>query len=230
MTDGPKLSASIISMASPMPAISVESSSRTRWWPNSGTENQPMMIKKALEYLDARAKEDKPFFLYFSCLSAPQSDRSCGGVRGQKRNAGKEGKYGDWIYQGDHMLGRIMEALSETGRLRTRSSSQPGITAMGRSYEPLRDNKSSIYEGGHWNLSWRDGREKSNRVQRATKSFARTTSSQPAQRSSQDLPPDAAEDSVSLLPALLGRTRTDPRSNRSLRLPRVWPSAKETGN
>ena len=28
-------------------------------------ENQPMMIKKALEYLDARAKEDIPFFLYF---------------------------------------------------------------------------------------------------------------------------------------------------------------------
>ena len=35
----------------------------------TGIKNQPMMIKKALEYLNQRAGEDKPFFLYFPVSS-----------------------------------------------------------------------------------------------------------------------------------------------------------------
>ena len=114
-----------------------------------GIENQPMMIKKALEYLDARAKEDKPFFLYFPVCPPHSPIVPAEEFVGKSGMQGKEGKYGDWVYQGDHMLGRIMEALERNGQAENTLIIATGDNgAAGRSYEPLRDNKSSIYEGG----------------------------------------------------------------------------------
>ena len=175
-----------------------------------GIENQPMMIKKALEYLDDRAKEEKPFFLYFPMCPPHSPIVPAEKFVGKSGMSGKEGKYGDWIYQGDDMLGQIMQALKRNGQAENTLLIATGDNgAAGRSYEPLRDNKSSIYEGGHrepfvarWPGKIKPG-SSSAQVICLNDLFATC-----ADLLGKDLPPDAAEDSVSILPALLGKAKT----------------------
>jgi arylsulfatase A len=174
-----------------------------------GIENQPMMIKQALKYLDQRAKEDKPFFLYFPMCPPHSPVVPAEEFVGKSGIQGKEGKYGDWIYQGDDMLGQIMDALKRNGQDKNTLLIATGDNgAAGRSYEPLRDNKSSIYEGGHrepfvarWPGKIKPG-SLSDQVICLNDLFATC-----ADLLGKDLPPDAAEDSVSLLPALLGKAK-----------------------
>ena len=174
-----------------------------------GIENQPMMIKKALKYLDQRAKEEKPFFLYFPMCPPHSPIVPAEEFVGKSDMQGKEGKYGDWIYQGDDMLGQIMDALKRNGQAENTLLIVTGDNgAAGRSYEPLRDNKSSIYEGGHrepfvarWPGKIKPG-SLSDQVICLNDLFATC-----ADLLSKDLPPDAAEDSVSILPALLGKAK-----------------------
>jgi arylsulfatase A len=174
-----------------------------------GVENQPMMIKQALKYLDQRAKEDKPFFLYFPMCPPHSPVVPAEEFVGKSGMTGKEGKYGDWIYQGDDMLGQIMEALKRNGQDKNTLLIATGDNgAAGRSYEPLRDNKSSIYEGGHrepfvarWPGKIKPG-SLSDQVICLNDLFATC-----ADLLGKDLPPDAAEDSVSILPALLGKAK-----------------------
>jgi arylsulfatase A len=174
-----------------------------------GIENQPMMIKKALKYLDDRAKEDKPFFLYFPMCPPHSPIVPAEEFVGKSGMQGKEGKYGDWIYQGDHMLGQIMETLKRNGQAENTLLIATGDNgAAGRSYKPLRDNKSSIYEGGHrepfvarW-PGWIKPDSLSDQVICLNDLFATC-----ADLLGKDLPPDAAEDSVSILPALLGKAK-----------------------
>ena len=169
-----------------------------------GIENQPMMIKKALEYLDERAKEDEPFFLYFPMCPPHSPIVPAEKFVGKSGMSGKEGKYGDWVYQGDHMLGQIMEALKRNGQDKNTLLIATGDNgAAGRTYAPLRNNKSSIYEGGHrepfvarWPGKIKPG-SSSDQVICLNDLFATC-----ADILGKDLPPDAAEDSVSVLAAL----------------------------
>ena len=169
-----------------------------------GIENQPMMIKKALEYLNERAKEDKPFFLYFPMCPPHSPIVPAEKFAGKSGMSGKEGKYGDWVYQGDHMLGQIMEALKRNGQAKNTLLIATGDNgAAGRTYAPLRDNKSSIYEGGHrepFVARWPDrikSGSSSDQVICLNDLFATC-----ADILGKDLPPDAAEDSVSVLAVL----------------------------
>jgi arylsulfatase A len=174
-----------------------------------GIENQPMMIKKALEYLDERAKEDKPFFLYFPMCPPHSPIVPAEKFVGKSGMSGKEGKYGDWVYQGDHMLGQIMEALKQNGQDKNTLLIATGDNgAAGRTYAPLRNNKSSIYEGGHrepfvarWPDKIKPG-SSSDQVICLNDLFATC-----ADILGKDLPPDAAEDSVSVLPALVSKNK-----------------------
>jgi arylsulfatase A-like enzyme len=120
---------------------------------------------------------------------------------------GKEGKYADWVYQGDHMLGQIMDALERTGQEKNTLLIATGDNgAAKRPYPPLREAKSSIYEGGHrepfvarWPGQIKAGSLNHN-VICLNDLFATCADILGA-----DLPADAAEDSVSILPALLGK-------------------------
>jgi len=174
-----------------------------------GIENQPMMIKKALEYLDERAKEDKPFFLYFPMCPPHSPIVPAEEFVGKSGMSGKEGKYGDWVYQGDDMLGQIMEALKRNGQSKNTLLIATGDNgAAGRTYPPLRENKSSIYEGGHrepfvarWPGKIKPG-SLSDQVICLNDLFATC-----ADILRKELPPDAAEDSVSVLPALVSKDK-----------------------
>ena len=172
-----------------------------------GIENQPLMIAKALEYIEERSKEKKPFFLYFPMCPPHSPIVPAPDFVGKSGLAGKEGKYADWVYQGDHMLGELLDALERTGQAKNTLVIATGDNgAAKRPYPPLREAKSSIYEGGHrepFVARW-PGQIKPGTVNHQTiclnDLFATCADILGAK-----LPVNAAEDSVSILPCLLGK-------------------------
>jgi len=170
-------------------------------------ENQPLMIRKAVEYINQRATTRKPFFLYFPMCPPHKPVAPAPEFVGKSGVTGKESRYGDWIYQGDHMLGQILDALEATGQAKDTLVIATGDNgAAGRSYAPLRDNKGSIYEGGHrepFVARW-PGKIEPGSVNHDTiclnDLFATC-----ADILKTPISDNTAEDSVSILPALLGK-------------------------
>jgi arylsulfatase A-like enzyme len=172
-------------------------------------DNQPFLLKKALAYIDERAKAGQPFFLYFPMcpphepvVPTPEYE----GKSGAKDLVRNDPKYGDWVYQGDAMLGRIMEALA---RLKLADNTLLIATsdngAEHRSYEPLRESKRSIYEGGHrvpFVARW-PGKVKPGSVNNHTICLNDLMATA-AEIVGAKVPENAGEDSVSLLPEFLG--------------------------
>lgn len=175
-------------------------------------ENQPKMIAKAVEWIDVQAKAGKPFFLYFPMCPphtpvVPASNFT--GKSGATDLVKKNPKYGDWLYQGDAMLGEIMAAL-ERNKLADNTlliaTSDNG--AEGRAYAPLRASKRSIYEGGHrvpFVARW-PGTIKAGAVNDQTICLNDVLATV-AEIVGVKLSADAGEDSVSQLPALLGTSK-----------------------
>jgi arylsulfatase A-like enzyme len=168
-------------------------------------EVQPLMAKKAVEYIDARAKDGKPFFLY-QPLSIPHVPHVPA-----KEFEGKSGQgaYGDWMFEGDWVLGQIVEALRRGGLAENTliiASSDNG--AEGREYPPLRGSKRSVYEGGHrepFVARW-PGKIKPGSVCDGTVCLNDLMATA-AEIAGAKVPDGAGEDSVSILPHLLGTAR-----------------------
>ncbi len=171
-------------------------------------ENQPLMISKAVDWIDRRNK-DEPFFLYFP-MCPPHEPvvpaEGFAGKSGAQDLVGKDPKYGDWLYQGDAMLGRILEALERNqlaGNTLVIVTSDNG--AEHRAYPPLRESKRSIYEGGHrvpFVARW-PGRVKPGTVNEHTICLNDLMATA-AEIIGAQLPDNAGEDSVSLVSELLG--------------------------
>ncbi len=166
---------------------------------------QPLMVKKAVEYIDSRAKNPKPFFLY-QPLSIPHTP-----IVASKQFQGKSGQgpYGDWIMEGDDVVGQIVEALARNGLAENTlliASSDNG--AAGRVYEPLRGCKASIYEGGHREplvARW-PGKIKPGTVCDDTVCLNDLLATC-AEITGAKVPDSAGEDSFSILPLLLGTAK-----------------------
>ena len=171
-------------------------------------ENQPLMIAKAVQYIEQRSAHDEPFFLYFPMCPPHTPVVPSPEFIGQSGVQGKESLYGDWVYQGDHMLGQILDTLDRTGVANNTLIIATGDNgAAHRPYRPLRAAKSSIYEGGHrepfvarWPGKIAAGSENQQTI--CLNDFFATC----AELLSAQLPDDAAEDSVSFLPYLLGKS------------------------
>ena len=177
-------------------------------------ENQPLMITTALDYIDARAKAGGPFFLYFPMcpphtpvVPAPEYV----GRSGAKDIVKHDPQYGDWVYQGDAMLGRILEALERNqiaDNTLVIATSDNG--AEHRPYAPLRESKRSIYEGGHrvpFVARW-PGQIKAGSITDETVCLNDLMATA-ADIVGATLPDDAGEDSLSLLPLLrYGKTES----------------------
>lgn len=176
-------------------------------------ENQPLMIRKAVDWIDQQASSNKPFFLYFPMCPphtpiAPSAEFV--GRSGAKDLVGKDSKYGDWILQGDAMLGQLLDALKRNGFAENTlviATSDNG--AEHREYPPLRESKRSIYEGGHrvpfvarWPGSVKPGTTTDATI--CLNDLMATT----AAIVEETLPDDAAEDSVSMLGVLTGNATT----------------------
>lgn len=181
-------------------------------------ENQPLMMDKALQWLEQRSS-DRPFFLYLPVCPPHYPVVPTGefiGKSGGVDLAGKDLKgqahpelYPDWLYQGDAMLGEMMGLLERKGWTESTlliATSDNG--AEHRSYEPLRESKRSIYEGGHrvpFVARW-PGKVEAGSVWKHTICLNDLMATA-AEITGVEIPADAGEDSLSLLPALLGRTQ-----------------------
>jgi len=176
-------------------------------------ENQPLMIRKAVEWIGARAKSGEPFFLYFPMcpphtpvVPAPEF----AGKSGAQDLVRQDPKYGDWLYQGDAMLGQILDALEQNGLAsKTLVIATSDNGAEHRDYQPLRESKRSIYEGGHrvpFVARW-PGRVSPGTVNHHTICLNDLLATA-AEIVGAKLPDAAGEDSVSLIPELLGSARS----------------------
>ena len=178
-------------------------------------ENQPLMIKKAVEWIGQR-KQGEPFFLYFP-LGIPHEPivpaPDYVGKSGAQDMVKQDPKYGDWLGQGDAMLGQLLDAL-ERNHLADNTlviaTSDNG--AEHRAYEPLRESKRSIYEGGHrvpFIARW-PGRVKPGSVNDHTVCLNDLMATA-AEIVGAKLPANSGEDSVSLLPEFSGTAKNGAR-------------------
>lgn len=167
----------------------------------------PFLAQKTDTYIDQRAKAGTPFFLYVP-LSQPHTPYvpapEFQGKSGQNR-------YGDWMLQGDANVGQILAALERNqiaGNTLVIVSSDNG--AEHRVYPPLRGCKRDIWEGGHrepFFARW-PGKIKPGSVCEDTICLNDLLATC-ADIVGAKLPDNAAEDSFSILPNLLG-TATSP--------------------
>ena len=172
-------------------------------------ENQPLMIAKAIDFLKERSlNKEKPFFLYFPMCPPHKPVVPAPQYVGKGGKVGK-GSYSDWVYQGDDMLGQLLDTLESTGLADdTLVLVSADNGAAGRTYPPLRDYKGSIYEGGHREpfLARWPGRIKpgttSDQIISITDIFATCAS-----LLGKALPENAGEDSVSFLKCLYGQQK-----------------------
>lgn len=169
-------------------------------------ETEPLLAKKVVEFLDAPARREKPFFLYLPLCPPHTPIVPAPEFVGQGGVSGGEASYGDWLYQGDWVLGQVLAAL-DRHQLADNTllivSSDNG--AAGRVYPPLRACKSSIYEGGHrvpfvarWPGQIAPGSVCDDTI--CLNDLMATC----ADLVGAELPANAGEDSVSILPHLLG--------------------------
>lgn len=176
--------------------------------------------RRACEYIAARAEDGDPFFLYLP-LNSPHSP-IVPSEAWQGRNG--IGDYGDFVMETDDVVGRVLAALKEKGLEENtlviftsdNGCSQPAAKADVLEQEfghypsaHLRGYKSDIWEGGHrvpFIARW------PGRIQAGTRNDAlicitdlfRTC----ADFMKDELPDQAAVDSESMLPLLLGDVDT----------------------
>ncbi len=189
----------------------------------------PAFADKAHEYIHERAESDQPFFLYLA-PSAPHEPCVEGVVPPFARGKSDAGPRGDLVWLVDWMVGRVMTALEETGQTENtliiassdngalpgdRIRGQQGMAGYNtyghKSCGDWRGYKAHIWEGGHrepFIARW------PGRIEAGSSCghLACLTDfiSACADIVDQPLPDGAAEDSESLLPALLHGDAADP--------------------
>ncbi len=173
---------------------------------------------KAVAWIEQQPK-DKPFFLYFPMPAVHEP------ITPSKESGGTSaaGPYGDFLHDMDLSVGRILKALEKTGVLDQtlviftsdnggsypdygpskviQQAADAGLKING----PLRWRKLSIFEGGSrvpFVARW-PGHIASGKVSSETINLIDMTATIAA-LTGMPLPPDAAQDSVNVLDALLG--------------------------
>lgn len=190
------------------------------------SEVLPTLVQRAVDYIARQAEAargEKPFFLYVP-LSAPHTPILPTGPWLGKSSLGP---YGDFVMQTDQGIGAILEALDRHGLARetlviatsdngcSPEANLPQLQAAGHyPSHRFRGAKADLFEGGHrvpFVVRW------PGRIAPGTTSgqliclmdFMATC----AEMLGATLPAQAAEDSISFLPALLGRPGPAARTN-----------------
>jgi arylsulfatase A-like enzyme len=184
----------------------------------------PELTRHAVKWIEDAAKSDKPFFLYFALTSPHFPVVPAPEFVGQS----KAGAYGDFVCQTDWTVGQVIDALKRSGvgdnTLVIFTSDNgpevveinPGAYARVPQYHhysmgPLRGAKRDAWEGGHrvpFIARW-PGRIKAGAVSGETMchvDFIATVAAILGAR----LPDNAGEDSLNVLPVLLGENHSAP--------------------
>ncbi len=180
----------------------------------------PTLVEKTEEYIEQRAKSGKPFFLYLP-LTSPHTPIAPG-----KAFIGKTGisDYADFVVQTDDVVGRVMKALKKQGLAKNTIlifSSDNGTSGFAN-FKLLRSkgvnlhnhfsgHKASISEGGHrvpFVVRWPSGIKAGSRCKQVVSlnDFIATV----ADLLDYQLPPNAGEDSTSILPLFKGEKKRLP--------------------
>lgn len=183
----------------------------------------PAVAQRAADYIAGRgpeARDGRPFFLYLP-FSAPHTP-----VLPTAEWQGRSGlnPYADFVMQTDAAIGQVLEALDQQGLAQNTlviAASDNGCSPeagfdelLKQGHNPshvFRGHKADLYEGGHrvplivrWPARVHPGAV-SDRLTCLTDVLATC-----AEVASADVPPTAAEDSVSFLPALMGEPEQGP--------------------
>jgi arylsulfatase A-like enzyme len=186
----------------------------------------PELTRRAVKYIEGRAKKDEPFFLYLP-LTAPHTP-----IAPTMEFAGKSaaGLYGDWVQEVDWSLGEVMAALarhdleentllvftSDNGSPARDGTNMAGpkgsVQRFGHNPSgPFRGMKADIWEGGHrvpFIVRWpgRVTAERTSQEPIVLTDLMRTV----AAIVGYELPVAAAEDSYDLGPAFFGKQGPGP--------------------
>ena len=196
--------------------------SKFGWWRKGHTgadfkheEVLPHFTDKAVEWINMQAKNQNPFFLYLA-LPAPHTPIL---PTAEFQGISNTNPYGDFVVMVDHMVGRIMDALEKNNAsdntiviFTSDNGCSPEadleqLASLGHSPGFVyRGHKADIFEGGHripFILKWPD-------MINAGRTSVKTISlndlmATMADITGYELPGNAAEDSYSMLPVLLGK-------------------------
>ena len=177
----------------------------------------PTFAQKAVSYIEERAKDpNRPFFLYLAA-SAPHEPCTENVVPDFAQGKSKAGPRGDLVWLFDWMVGNVMDAVERAGLAENTliiatsdNGALPGCqgkTYGHKSNGDWRGYKGFIWEGGHrepFIARW------PNHIQ-AGSTTAQLAGLQDFMATAaaivdEPLPADSAEDSMDILPALLGDT------------------------
>ncbi|MEQ1839161.1 MAG: arylsulfatase [Verrucomicrobiales bacterium] len=179
----------------------------------------PTLTQKAVEFIGQRAKAEKPFFLYLP-LTSPHTP-----ILPTKEWQGKSGlnAYGDFVMETDWAVGEVLAALDKAGladNTLVMFTSDNGCSPAARTgelerkghfaSELRRDYKGTLWDGGHrvpFIVRWPDRIKAGGRTDQLT--CLTDLMATCAEIVGAKLPDSAGEDSVSILPVLLG-TATGP--------------------
>ncbi len=175
----------------------------------------PELTRRAVQHIEQRAKDKQPFFLYFA-MTSPHDP-----IAPSKQFAGKSGiaPIADFLMETDWSAGQVIKAIDDAGVgndtivIFTGDNGHSPYTGFDKLVEggiqpsgPYRGAKGDIWEGGHrvpFIIRWPKkipANSSSNQVLCLTDLFATC-----ANLLGDKLPPDAAEDSFSFLPAIDSR-------------------------
>jgi arylsulfatase A len=180
----------------------------------------PTLVRKSAEYIKERSadsKAERPFFLYVP-LASPHTP-----IVPTKEWKGKSGisEYVDFVMQTDAAVGEILASLDREGIVESTivvftsdngCSPAAGIDVLRKSGHepngPLRGTKADLWDGGHrvpFIVRW-PGKVAAGSVSNQLVSLVDWMATC-AELVGAKLPDNAAEDSVSMLPALLGNAK-----------------------
>ena len=120
-------------------------------------QNIPTTTKKGVKYIKEAANAGEPFFLYFA-YPAPHAPII---PNDEFDGKSKAGPYGDFVYETDHSIGQLLQALTDSGQAENTlvifsADNGPEHYAYARdvkfdhwSAHPFRGLKRDAYEGGH---------------------------------------------------------------------------------
>ncbi|MCL3780495.1 arylsulfatase [Prolixibacteraceae bacterium JC049] len=213
-----------------VPTKKTVNKSKQAWWREGYTSDDfdheqvlPDLTKKATAYIDKRANQDKPFFLYFP-LPAPHTPILP--TAEFKGKSGLNNPYGDFVIMVDWVVGEIMKKLEEKGIADNTLlvfTSDNGCSPQAdynqlatKGHDPsykFRGHKADIFEGGHhvpYIVRWPKKVKKgvSNQLVCTTDLYATM-----ADILKIKLKDNEAEDSYSILSALKLKSKADKRQN-----------------
>lgn len=199
------------------------------WWRKGPTAPDfdhwdvlPNYTRRAVDYVTQRAKNGGPFFLY---LPLPAPHTPVLPTREFNGRSGIDSLYADFVMMTDDSIGQVVNAVEVAGIAENTLiivTSDNGCSPQA-DYEELlrqghnpsyiyRGTKADIFEGGHripFIIRW-PGKVKADSVCDDTTCLTDLLATV-ADIVGATLPPDAGEDSVSMLPNMLGTSKTSAR-------------------